>query len=173
MSRKRNNRRVSGRRLRVEALEGRMLMAADPIVGLGILGDSFSDEYSDQSLNYAQNWVELLAGQRQVDIGATGSWGEPRRAGFEFDWGRADATSSDLVNQGQTLGVLGQIAQGDVSHVVMMIGQGDFAVGQPAYSNILPGRGLRLRLIIMWHRSPVDSMQRCRIWNSVMYGRWL
>lgn len=77
----------------LEALEPRQAMA---IVGLGVAGDSWSDEYqyttnylnspatstNDFSqhvtaFNYSQNWVELLRSQRGVNFGTTQSFTPP------------------------------------------------------------------------------------------------
>ena len=115
------------------------MMAGDPIVGLGVIGDSYSDEYSDQNLSEGKSWVQILSSARAVPVGATGNWGEPRRNGFEFNWARAGATSTLVDSQGQTSGVVGQIADGDVSHVVVMVGHEDFGITSPAYSGIFQG----------------------------------
>ena len=117
-------------------------MAGDAILGLGVIGDSLSDEYANESYNYAKNWVEALAKptgvQAAVNFGVTGSYAEPRRTGYEFNWARVDATSATLLAQGQPYGVSQQVDAGQVSHVVVAIGQNDF---QPnpfggAYSSI-------------------------------------
>lgn len=129
---------AQGRGLRLEALEGRWLMAADPITGMGVAGDSLSDEYAYESYNYATNWVEALAEQTGMNFGDSGSFGEPRRTGYEFNWARVNANSATLLSQGQPFGLAQQIEAGEVSHVVLSIGPNDF---QPnplggAYSSI-------------------------------------
>ncbi len=50
----------------VERLEDRALLA---ISGLGIAGDSLSDEYLHETYDDADTWVELLEQQRVVDVG--------------------------------------------------------------------------------------------------------
>ena len=61
-------------------------------VQLGVLGDSLSDEYAEQSYGlYAQNWLQQLVIYGGIDVGPTaseaaqpgGTWGEPRRTQYE------------------------------------------------------------------------------------------
>lgn len=135
---KKYSRRSAGATLQVELLEGRWLMAGVPIAGLGVAGDSLSDEYAAESYNYATNWVEALAETTSLKFGSFGSYAEPRRTGYEFNWARSGADSSSLLAQGQPFGLSQQVEAGDVSHVVLAIGQNDF---QPnplggAYSSI-------------------------------------
>ena len=65
--------------------------------GIGVLGDSYSDEYQfyppDRST--ARNWVEILAATRGLDFGRFDdeSRGEPRNRGFAYNWARSDATT--------------------------------------------------------------------------------
>jgi phospholipase/lecithinase/hemolysin len=97
---------------------------------IGVLGDSYSDEYQfyppDRST--AENWVEILARTRGLNFGrySTQSRGEPRNQGFEFNWARSDATSTDLIKSGQLTGLAEQVAGGAVSVVVIFIGGNDF-----------------------------------------------
>lgn len=137
MSVKRTRRRTRG--LRIERLELRDLFAGDPIDGLGVLGDALSDEYFDQLIGVGASWVQILQSGRQIATGPTGTWGEPRRSGFEYNWGRKGATSADLQAQGQTQGLLGQIASGDVTHAVLMIGTEDFGLDKPTYQSLING----------------------------------
>lgn len=97
-----------------------------PIVGLAALGDSLSDEYSGEAYSYASNWVELLAASG-VNVGAWGSYGEPRRDGYGYDWARAGATSASLLAEGQATGVAGQAAAGAVNYAVLWVGPNDFS----------------------------------------------
>jgi hypothetical protein len=98
--------------------------------GIGVLGDSYSDEYRfyppDRST--ARNWVELLAEVRGVDFGpyTESSRGEPRNGGFSYNWARSDAETGDLIASGQHLGVAEQVARGEVSVVVVFAGGNDF-----------------------------------------------
>src|SRR5436305_2608320 len=94
--------------------------------GIGVLGDSYSDEYRfyppDRST--ARNWVEILAGTRGLDFGpyAEESRGEPRNRGYAFNWARSDATSEDMIRTGQHTGLAAQVARGEVGIVVLFIG---------------------------------------------------
>src|SRR4051812_49132337 len=80
-------------------------VSAGPLGGIGVLGDSYSDEYQfyppDRSM--ARNWVEILAATRGLDFGpfAAVSRGEPRNQGYAFNWARSDATTDDLIATGQ------------------------------------------------------------------------
>jgi hypothetical protein len=73
---------------------------ADAALGkLGALGDSLTDEYWDSGVaSYASDWVSLLVTFRGVDCGptaaqaGTGTWGEPRNAGYKFNWRAAGPT---------------------------------------------------------------------------------
>ena len=71
--------------------------AGEP-TGIGILGDSYSDEYQfygpDRSTS--RNWAEILSAMRGLDFGrfTDTSRGEPRNQGFAFNWARSDATTA-------------------------------------------------------------------------------
>ena len=98
--------------------------------GIGVLGDSYSDEYRfyppDRST--ARNWVEILTETRGLNFGSfsVASRGEPRNQGFEFNWARSDATTDDLIASGQHTGVAAQVARGEVGLVFVFIGGNDF-----------------------------------------------
>jgi hypothetical protein len=98
--------------------------------GIGVLGDSYSDEYQFYSPDRmtSRNWVEILAATRGLNFGlfSTVSRGEPRYQGFEFNWAQSDATTGDLLAAGQHTGLAGQVASGEVSWVVIFIGGNDF-----------------------------------------------
>src|SRR3954452_24516784 len=97
--------------------------------GIGVLGDSYSDEYQfyPPHRSTARNWVEVLAETRGLNFGrfSTRSRGEPRNQGYEYNWARSDATTGDLIATGQHLGAA-QAARGEVSLVVVFIGGNDF-----------------------------------------------
>lgn len=103
---------------------------AGDLGGIGVLGDSYSDEYQfyfpDRAS--ARSWVEILAATRHLNFGrfTLDSRGEPRREGFEFNWARSDATTTDLLAAGQHTGLASQIAAGEVSVAVLFIGGNDF-----------------------------------------------
>ena len=115
------------------------------IVGLGVLGDSSSDEYranDNRGGAYASttlNWVELLQRYRGVNVGAWGTRAEPRRTGYEYNWARTGARALDLIRQGQHTGVAQQVREGRVSHVVIWIGSNDFAEWNGTYAEVYNG----------------------------------
>ena len=137
------NRSLSVRRLTVENLESRCLLAGVPIAALGIAGDSISDEYAFETYDYARNWAELLHDEGKlppnaqgVNLGALGAFSEPRREGYAFNWARFGAPSGQLLSQGQHTGLAAQINAGQVSHAVLQIGQDDFLPNGTAYFSI-------------------------------------
>ncbi|MGZ9164528.1 MAG: SGNH/GDSL hydrolase family protein [Anaerolineales bacterium] len=113
--------------------------------GIGILGDSTSDEYRADDVRgglYAEstlNWVELLAINRGLNFGKWGTWGEPRRTGYEYNWARSGATTSSMISSGQHTGLARQIAEGKVSYVIMWIGNNDFQLNNGTYEEIYNG----------------------------------
>lgn len=139
----------------VERLEDRALLA---ISGLGIAGDSLSDEYLHETYDYADNWVELLEQQRGVNVGPQNNTvmgdgddrGEPRReGGFEYNWARSGASSTTLLSDGQHTGLAAQINADTVTHAVLAIGQNDFFPGLgSAYANIYSGT---------WSQAEIDA----------------
>ncbi len=104
------------------------------ITALGVMGDSLSDEYAEEDYDYALNWMEQLVIYRDIDVGPTageagqpgGTWGEPRRTGYEYNWALAGATSDSLLSQGQHTGLADQVRPDGVTHAVLAIGQNDF-----------------------------------------------
>src|SRR5262245_64938796 len=84
--------------------------------GIGVLGDSYSDEYQfyppDRST--ARNWVEILAAARVLDFGrfSTTGRGEPRNQGFAYNWARSDATTADLIATRPHTGLAATVARG-------------------------------------------------------------
>src|SRR3954471_23296539 len=97
---------------------------------IGVLGDSYSDEYQfyppDRAT--ARNWVEILSELRGLDFGpfSTSSRGEPRNQGVAYNWARSDATSDDMIGGGQLAGLTSQVAEGKVKVVLISIGGNDF-----------------------------------------------
>ena len=105
-------------------------LADDSGIGrIGVLGDSYSDEYQfyppDRSL--ARNWVEILAATRGLDFGEFSDLdrGTPRHQGFAFNWARSDATTEDMIAEGQHLGLAEQVARGEVELAILFIGGND------------------------------------------------
>lgn len=123
----RQPRLTRGRRLFVETLEGRQMMASDVIDGLGVLGDVYSDEYAGQAYSYASSWVELLAA-RGVDMGTLGNTGDYRGNGYSFNWSLRNSTMVNLLSgHGAVNGLAGQaFNEHSVSHMVLMLGMNDF-----------------------------------------------
>jgi len=98
--------------------------------GIGVLGDSYSDEYQfyPPDRPTARNWVEILARARGLNFGpfTTASRAEPRNQGFAFNWARSDAETEDLIRTGQHIGLAEQVARGEVSVAIVFIGGNDF-----------------------------------------------
>ncbi|HLE49141.1 MAG TPA: GDSL-type esterase/lipase family protein [Patescibacteria group bacterium] len=104
-----------------------------PITGLGILGDSNTDEYradDNRGGSYSAttyNWLELLVKYRGVNAGAWGCRSEPRRCGYAYNWARTAANASSMITSGQHTGLASQVQQGLVTHAVIWIGTNDFS----------------------------------------------
>jgi len=121
--------------------------AADlpPIVGIGVLGGSNSDEYrgdDNRGGEYADTtlgWVEQLVKSRHLNFGEWGAWGEPRRTGFAYNWARSGATTREMIETGQHTGLAQQIAAGEVSHALLFIGTNDFSVLNGSYTAVYDG----------------------------------
>ena len=129
-------RSTPGRSL-VERLEERRLFSGgggggEALGGVGVLGDSYADEYQFYPPNRAaaRNFVEQLAEDRKFDFGAFASdaaaRAEPRNAGFAFNWARSGDTSADMIAHGQHTGLAAQVAAGEVKTVFLFIGGNDF-----------------------------------------------
>jgi phospholipase/lecithinase/hemolysin len=119
-------------RAAIEYLEPRRLFAAaEPIVGIGVIGDSLADEYQfyppDRST--ARNFVEQLAEDRQLNFGDfdadASARGEPRNAGYAFNWAKDGASTSDLIAQGQHTGLAAQVTAGEVNYAWVVAGGND------------------------------------------------
>jgi lysophospholipase L1-like esterase len=106
-----------------------------------VFGDSISDEYQSQSYDYARNWVEQLAEHRGVNLGGFRNWGEPRRVGFEFNWSRVGARTTDLLSAISLLPAWeDSLLAGQADIAVLLIGSNDFlpSFGTP-YDRIYRG----------------------------------
>lgn len=124
--------------------------AAVPIVGLGVIGDSNSDEYradNNRGGAYAAttfNWLELLVRQRSLNAGVWGNWGDSRRSGYKYNWARsgdrvADDQDPTIISRGQHTGLAGQITNGEISHVIIYAGDNDFNTWNGTYDEIYDG----------------------------------
>jgi hypothetical protein len=116
--------------------------AVGALAKLGAMGESYTDELNLEAGLFVTNWVSQLSTFRGIDFGPTaaqagvGTWGEPRRLGYKYNWARAGATSSTLLTQGQHTGCAGQFASNGVSSAVLAIGLNDFISGSAAYHAI-------------------------------------
>jgi lysophospholipase L1-like esterase len=99
-------------------------------VGVGVLGDSYSDEYQfyPPDRSQARNWVEILAEARGLDFGplSLASRGTPRHQGYAYNWAASGATTDDLIAEGQHTGLAAQVKDGSVGLVLLFIGGNDF-----------------------------------------------
>jgi GDSL-like Lipase/Acylhydrolase family len=122
------------------------IAAAQPMV-LGVIGDSLSDEYFEETYSYAKNWSVQLVQSRGVNMGQTAqaagrpgnSWGEPRRTGYEYVWARYGADSASSISDGQHTGLAAQVSPTGVTHAVVAIGANDFSPTTSVYFNIYFG----------------------------------
>jgi phospholipase/lecithinase/hemolysin len=116
--------------------------SGDEIIGIGVMGDSNSDEYhanDNRGGKYADttfSWVEILVQARDLNFGAWGSWDKPRRDGYEYNWARSGATTGSMITSGQHTGIAQQVADGKVSHVLIYIGANDFNIVSGQYQEI-------------------------------------
>jgi len=113
-------------------------------ISLGILGDSNSDEYraNDNRAAGTQyevttlNWAELLVKKRNVNIGPWGTWGEPRRSGYKYNWARSGATPASMISTGQLTGLAEQVRNGEIQYVIISIGSNDFHSWNGTYNEV-------------------------------------
>jgi len=103
------------------------------ITGIGVIGDSQSDEYradDDSGQPYTSstlNWVEILSQYRSVNFGEWGVREEPRRTGFAYNWARSGATAESLIINRQHVGIANQVKNKKINIVIVYIGANDFA----------------------------------------------
>ena len=113
--------------------------------GIGILGDSTSDEYRAEDARGGDfaattlSWVEQLVKNRKLNFGTWDKWDEPRRTGYEYNWARTGATASSMHSSGQVKGLAEQVAAGKVSYVLLWIGGNDFHMRNGPYEQIYSG----------------------------------
>jgi hypothetical protein len=135
-------------------------MCAGTITGLAGFGDSLTDEYSTRTFNYAKNWYEQVTDLRGVMVGDQGDWGEPRLIGFEFNWARAGATTSDILaivgNFHHGPLIQDQIRSGRVSHATLFAGANDFGPWRDPYGAIYRGS---------WSSAEIKSYQNTVVDN--------
>jgi hypothetical protein len=122
---------------------------------LGILGDSGADSFrgtDNRGGSYAATTfgpTDLLARFRGFDVGTWGTYAEPRRIDYAYNWARSAAETVDMATQGQVSGLVAQIeaASADDWYVYVRIGANDFAYYstsfyQPVYAGTLTGSAL-------------------------------
>jgi hypothetical protein len=151
-------------------MKGETTALASP--GIGILGDSNSDEYradDNRGGSYAAttlNWMELLVRRRGLNFGPWGSRGEPRRSGYEYNWARSGATTADMISSGQHTGLAKQVANGKVTRALIYIGTNDFHIWNHTYDEIyfgtLTGAALQKKIdgIVANIALAVDTLQK-------------
>src|SRR5688572_10558042 len=121
------------------------ITVAAPEPGFGVMGDSNTDEYrADDNRGgfYAAttlNWVEQLVARRRLQFGPWGSWGEPRRTGFKYNWARSGVTAESMIRSAQHLGLAQQVAAGEVGYAIIFVGSNDFHVWNGTYQEIYDG----------------------------------
>ena len=132
---------------------------------LGVMGDSLSDEYAEESYGaYAESWVEQLVLHASVDAGPTaseagapgGSFGEPRRTGYGQNWARSGATSESLLSGGQHTGLAVQVSSDGIQYSVLAIGANDFHPSGATYQGIYAGT---------WSTTQIDAYVSQRLVN--------
>lgn len=108
---------------------------------VGVLGDSATDEYrgtDNRGGSFAavtRNWLEQLQLVNIFRPGTWGSYGEPRRTGYRYNFARSAAQANDLQEQGQATGLATEISAllgtsdpaDDIGAVIIWIGANDFA----------------------------------------------
>jgi phospholipase/lecithinase/hemolysin len=104
----------------------------DRLTGIGIIGDSISDEYRFYAPDRAtaRNWVEILAATRGLPFGdplvVSGRVNKDRR--FAYNWSQSGATTTSLMAQGQHTGLAAQVQGGaPINLAAVTIGTNDFA----------------------------------------------
>ena len=103
------------------------------ITGVGIIGDSLSDEYradDNRGLTYAPttlNWVEILQQKRNFPVGEWGVYEEPRREGYAYNFARTGSSISMAIENNQHSELADEIKNGHVNTVIMYIGVNDFS----------------------------------------------
>ena len=130
--------------------------ATESRLKLGVMGDSLSDEYFEDSTRaYAKNWLQQLAENRAVDPGPTaaeagqpqGTWGPPRGTGYAYNWAAAWATSRSLLDARQAAGLVSQVVTDGIGCAVLAIGSNDFNPYTSAYDGIYNGAWSAARIL--------------------------
>jgi phospholipase/lecithinase/hemolysin len=138
------------------------------IKGIGVIGDSQSDEYrGDDARGYQYapttlNWIEQLVKSRGLNFGSWNMWGDVRRTGFAYNWSRTSATTESVIVNGQHTGLSEQIRNGEVNIAIVYIGANDFfpMIADSGYSAIYNGtlQGKALDEKIQLSASNIDTV---------------
>ena len=138
---------------------------AEPKLKLGVIGDSLSDEYfEDSSRAYAKNWLQQLAENRAIDPGPTavaagqpqGTWGSPRQTGYADNWATVWATSRSVLDSGQVTSLASQVVAQGIDCTVLAIGATDFNPYSAAYDGIYHGT---------WSAAQIQALERRTLAN--------
>ncbi|MCC6285658.1 MAG: hypothetical protein IT439_10250 [Phycisphaerales bacterium] len=136
------------------------LLAQTGIARMGALGDSLSDEYLEESYDYARNWPQIFADERGVDFGALPGGPcrpEPRRCGYEDNWARSGQNSATVISSGALAGLAGAVGSRGVTHATILVGSNDFSPLQgSAFSNIYNNT---------WSQAQIDAYVGGRVAN--------
>ncbi|MDW8078337.1 MAG: SdrD B-like domain-containing protein [Thermoguttaceae bacterium] len=98
-----------------------------PKVRLGVLGDMLSQEYAEHWFINGKGWYDLLAESGRVDGGHYAqSYPDIRWQGYEYNWANWWATTGSIFSNGQLDGLVAQAQSGLLSHVVVILGSGDY-----------------------------------------------
>lgn len=105
---------------------------SEGITGIGVIGDSISDEYRFYAPDRAsaRNWVEILATTRELPFGDPGvaNRGMAQDRRLAYNWSRSSATTTSLIAQGQHRGLAAQVTEGAAINLASVtIGTNDFA----------------------------------------------
>jgi hypothetical protein len=127
------------------------------ITGLGVIGDSNSDEcraddnragnsYGGIYAPTTLNWLELLVNKRGVNAGPWGNWGGSRRNGYAYNWALSGVSIGDqlysgssngnIISWGEHTGLANQIRLGLISNVILYIGSNDFNTWNNTYQEV-------------------------------------
>lgn len=122
----------------------------------GILGDSDTDSYQGDDArggdfaHVAFCAPEILVRLRSFDLGAWGTYSEPRRTDYAYNWSRSGATSHTMISAGQHTGLAAQVSNGDVEYCFIDIGTNNFHPGhsspslyEEVYDGTLSGSALQ------------------------------
>ncbi|MBL8014972.1 MAG: hypothetical protein JNK26_02185 [Candidatus Doudnabacteria bacterium] len=152
-------------------------------INAGVIADSCCDEYradDNRGGAYAAttlNWVELLAKYRRWNFGPWGQWGGVRRTGFEYNWSRSAATTTDMINNKQHIGLAASVSQGKIDLVIIFIGSNDFAYYRsdgyaPIYSGSWSESQIQAKLDLVYNniKTAVDTIQQAGSPHVIVAG---